>query len=82
LLLVLCSCDRLSKKNDAGQKQPEEAPSFRALSATELFDLQSRCTLMGEKIMQESHIGTAMTQQQVIQKLAALQSSWSIQRRA
>jgi hypothetical protein len=60
LLLLLCSCDRLSK-----QKQPEAASSYRAPSATELFDLQSKCTAMGEKVLEGNFIGNALTQEQV-----------------
>jgi len=53
LLLSLCSCDMLSK-----QKQAEFSPQ----SATELFDLQSKCSAMGEKLMQD-YPGSDMTQQ-------------------
>jgi hypothetical protein len=61
LLLLLCSCDRLSKS-----KQPEPAASlFRAPTATELFDLQSKCSAMGEKILQDNIIGNALTQEQI-----------------
>jgi hypothetical protein len=61
LLLLLCSCERLSK-----QKQPEAAAQpYRAPTAMELFDLQSKCTAMGENIMRESTIGNALTQEHV-----------------
>jgi hypothetical protein len=58
---VCCSCDRLSKPT-----QPVEPPPlFRTPSATELFDLQSKCTAMGEKVMEGNVIGNALTQEQV-----------------
>ena len=59
-LLLLCSCDRLPKPN-----QPEAGSTFRAPSATELFDLQSKCSAMGEKVLQNNFIGNALTQEQV-----------------
>jgi hypothetical protein len=60
-LLLLCSCDRLSK-----QKRPEATASpYCVPSATELFDLQSKCTAMGEKVLQENLVGTALTKEQV-----------------
>lgn len=58
-LLLLCSC------GPSKQKQPEEASPYRAPSATELFDLQSKCTAMGVKILEENSIGNALTQEQV-----------------
>lgn len=60
LLLSLCACDTASKP-----KQPEAAPSYRVPSATELFDLQSKCTAMGEKVLEGNFIGNALTQDQV-----------------
>jgi hypothetical protein len=61
LLLCLCSCDRLTK-----QKLPEDAASpFRVPTASELFDLQSKCSAMGEKLMQDNLIGSDETQSQV-----------------
>ncbi|MDR3714374.1 MAG: hypothetical protein P4L51_16280 [Puia sp.] len=65
LLLSLCSCDMLPKQKQAEQKQAEAAPSFRPPSATELFDLQSKCTAMGDKILEENVIGNALTHDQV-----------------
>jgi hypothetical protein len=62
LTLFVCSCDKAPQ-----QKQPETVPTpspFRAPTATELFELQSKCTVLGEKIMRENVIGSALTQQQ------------------
>ncbi len=58
-LLLLSSCDMTKKK------QPEIASPFRTPSATELFDLQSKCTAMGQKVLQSNVIGAALTQEQV-----------------
>ena len=58
LLLSLCSCNMTPKPKP-------EAASFRTPSATELFDLQSKCTAMGKKIMEDNIIGNALTQEQV-----------------
>ena len=62
LLFLCCSCDRLSR-----MQQPVAAPSpFRAQTATELFDLQSKCTAMGEKIKKETNSGDVdLAQEQV-----------------
>jgi hypothetical protein len=65
LLLSLCSC-RPSKHDQPEQRQQPEATSpLRAPSATELFDLQSKCTVLGEKILRDNIIGDALTQEQV-----------------
>lgn len=60
LLLLLCSCDRVAKP-----KQPEEPSPFPTPTASELFELQSKCTALGEKVLQNSMIGNALTQEQV-----------------
>lgn len=59
LLLSLCSC------NTTPKPKPDEASTFRAPSATELFDLQSKCSLLGAKILEGNFIGKALTQEQV-----------------
>jgi hypothetical protein len=38
---------------------------FRPPTATEVFNLRSRCAQLGEKIMEDSVIGVALTQSQV-----------------
>lgn len=64
LLLFLCGC------KDTKQVVPlasgdAATPQYRQPSATELFDLQSKCTALGDKIMRENFIGVALTQQQI-----------------
>lgn len=59
LLLLLCSC------GPSKEKHPEEPALFRTPSATELFDLQSKCSAMGEKVLEGNIIGNALTQEQV-----------------
>jgi len=61
LLLFLCSCDTPPKPIPSDVA----ASTFRAPSATELFDLQSKCTVIGQKIMEDNLIGNALTQEQV-----------------
>lgn len=66
LLILLCSCNKQPPKQTQPQQQSVDADvPFRKPSATELFDLQSKCTAMGEKLMNENVIGTALTQEEV-----------------
>lgn len=58
--LLLCSCN-----NPTGQKQPVPTPAFRLPTPTEAFDLQSKCTALGQKILEDNVIGSALTQEQV-----------------
>jgi hypothetical protein len=39
--------------------------AFQLPTATEVFNLRSKCTALGEKIMEENLIGSALTQSQV-----------------
>lgn len=65
LLLLLCSCGPPTQRQPQAQQQTEEPAPFRAPSASELFDLQSKCTAMGEKLMKDNFIGDTLTQDQV-----------------
>ena len=68
-LLLLCSCDSIKRQKqpaEAVSASPSQAPSpFRAPTATEMFDLQSKCSAMGERILRENSVGVALTQEQV-----------------
>ena len=57
-MLVLCAC----QPKEAVEKPP---PSFRPPTATEVFDLRSKCVALGEKIMQDNLIGIALAQEQL-----------------
>ncbi len=68
ICLVLCvaavafsatSCRQQSRPADT-QPAPNRLPT-----ATEVFDLRSKCTALGEKIMSENIIGNALTQDQI-----------------
>jgi len=64
-LLALCSCDRGVQKQSLDPQSPQQAQkelqSFPKPSAAELFDLQSKCTTLGQKLMDENKIGPALT---------------------
>jgi len=44
---------------------PVEAPPFRGPTATEVFNLRSKCAELGEKIMEKTVIGDALKKDQV-----------------
>ena len=44
---------------------PVDAPSFRSPTATEVFNLRSKCAELGEKIMKNTVIGDGLTKDQV-----------------
>jgi len=59
-LILLCACN---KQQDV---KPTPPPStFRIPSASEAFELQSKCSQLGEKILQDNFIGSALTQEQI-----------------
>ena len=61
LVLFLCACDRASK-----QAAPvAAAATFASPTASEQFDLQSKCSGMGEKTMDDNVIGNALREEQV-----------------
>ena len=55
VVLFLVSCQRPST----------EQSSNRMPSATEVFELRTKCAVMGEKIMEDNIIGTALMHQQI-----------------
>jgi hypothetical protein len=59
-LAFLCSC-----KQPAKEQQQVPAPTHQLPTATELFDLQSKCSELGRKILEGNTIGSALTQDQV-----------------
>jgi hypothetical protein len=60
VLVVFSGCQQ---PNDA-KSEPDE-PTFRKPSATEIFDLRSRCADAAKKIMSDNTIGAALAQDQV-----------------
>jgi hypothetical protein len=58
LLTVCCGCQKKAE-------QKQETPIFRTPSASELFDLESKCNAMGQKILENNVIGAALTQSQL-----------------
>jgi hypothetical protein len=58
-LIFCCGCQKKAE-------QPKQrAPIFRTPSASELFDLESKCNAMGQKILENNVIGSALTQSQL-----------------
>jgi hypothetical protein len=57
-LLALCAC-----QTKETEKQP--VPSNRLPTATEVFDLRSKCAALAEKIMDDNLIGSALAQEQL-----------------
>ncbi len=56
-LVFLCGCK--------GKIDPKHGvASFRALSTAELFELESKCNVMGQKVLDSNTIGTALTKSQ------------------
>lgn len=44
---------------------PADDPSFHAPTATEVFNLRSKCAELGQKVMDNNVVGIALTQDQV-----------------
>jgi hypothetical protein len=44
---------------------PKEAAPYRTSTAAEIFDLRSKCAVLGEKILADNFIGSALAQEQV-----------------
>ncbi len=55
-VLILCSCQ---------PKDADRQPSNRLPTATEVFELRSKCAALGEKIMEDNLIGIALAQEQL-----------------
>lgn len=60
LLLFFSGCQKSSTPNS-----PVDAPSFRAPTATEVFDLRSKCAELGEKIMKNTIAGDELKKDQL-----------------
>jgi len=60
VLVMLPGCQQPSTP-----KAVVDEPAFRKPTATEIFNLRSRCADFGEKIMAENIIGIALAQEQV-----------------
>jgi hypothetical protein len=58
-LALVCGCE---KKPETRQ---EHVQNFRAPSAAELFELESKCSAMGQKVLENNWIGSALTQSQL-----------------
>lgn len=63
IFLFLASCDSGSRNPPA--TQPAAAPTQQLPTATEVFNLRSACARLGEKILNDNVIGSALTQSQV-----------------
>ena len=57
-LLFSCGC-----KNKAEPKQ--EAPHFPTRSAGELFELESKCNLLAQKVLENKSLGSLLSESQV-----------------
>jgi hypothetical protein len=55
ILIALCSC-----RTPTGSEKPASKPT-----ATEVFDLRSKCAALGQTLLQDSLIGPALTQTQI-----------------
>ena len=60
VLVMLSGCQQSSTS-----KPVVAEPAFRKPTATEIFNLRSKCADFGQKIMNENIIGTALAQEQV-----------------
>jgi nitrate reductase alpha subunit len=60
VLLFLSGCQMSS-----GPIPPVDAPSFRSPTATEVFDLRTKCAELGDKIMKNTVIGDALKKDQL-----------------
>jgi hypothetical protein len=60
VLLFFSGC-----KQSPAPISPVDVPSFRSPTATEVFDLRSKCVELGEKIMKNTVIGDALKKDQV-----------------
>jgi hypothetical protein len=60
VLLFFSGCERSS-----APISPVDVPSFRTPTATEVFDLRSKCAELGEKIMKNTVISNAQKKDQV-----------------
>ncbi|MGD0446255.1 MAG: hypothetical protein ABSA39_20160 [Edaphobacter sp.] len=57
-LVFFCGCQKKAETKQVVQ-------TFRAPSAAELFDLESKCNALGNKAMENNLIGSALTQSQL-----------------
>jgi hypothetical protein len=60
VLLFFSSCQKSS-----APIPPVDAPSFRSPTATEVFNLRSKCAELGEKILKNTVIGDALKKDQL-----------------
>jgi hypothetical protein len=60
VIVILSGCQQTSTPKPA-----VDEPAFRKPTATEIFNLRSKCAEFGEKIMNENIIGIALAQEQV-----------------
>jgi hypothetical protein len=60
VLLFFSGCQKSSAPTP-----PVDAPSFRSPTATEVFNLRSKCADLGEKIMKNTVIGDALKKDQL-----------------
>ena len=61
-LLFFCGCQKSSSPIPTVDVN---APSFRSPTATEVFDLRSKCAELGEKIMKNTVIGDELRKEQL-----------------
>lgn len=57
-LVCFCGCQEKAEKK-------QEVQAFRMPNAAELFDLETKCNAMGQKLMENNVIGSALTQSQL-----------------
>ena len=60
VLLIFSGCQKSS-----APIPPVDAPAFRSPTATEVFNLRSKCADLGEKILKTTVIGEALKKEQV-----------------
>lgn len=60
VILFILGCQKSS-----APVSPENVPSFRSPTATEVFNLRSKCAELGEKIMKNTVTGDELTKNQV-----------------
>ncbi len=60
IMLFACGCH-----GSVAHDKPEPTAAFRAPTATEAFDLQSKCVKLGKQILDDNVIGSALTQEQI-----------------
>jgi hypothetical protein len=65
VILSLSGCQERSAPAPCAPTPPVAAFSFRSPTATEVFNLRSKCAELGEKIMEKTVVGDALKKDQV-----------------